>query len=206
MDRVVGLEGIRAEIPMVETSDGHRRLELTKLHRSGRGGDRHAPANTLGIGHVALAVDDIDAVARLGARGAELVGEVEGYDDSHRLWYVRGPEGIIVELAEHIPGEARSGERGHRRVCLASGADRQERLFAQPLPDELDGQEAADATNVPDGTMLLSKLRDARLKDVRPEAGGRHDGASSCMARMAPAAAQGTGCRCRSCPPGTGVS
>jgi catechol 2,3-dioxygenase-like lactoylglutathione lyase family enzyme len=84
--------------------DGHGRLELTKFHApSGRGGDRHAPANTPGIRHVAFAVDDIDAVvASLRARGAELVGEVERYEDSYRLCYVRGPEGIIVELAERI--------------------------------------------------------------------------------------------------------
>jgi catechol 2,3-dioxygenase-like lactoylglutathione lyase family enzyme len=67
VDRVVGLEGVRAEIAMLETPDGHGRLELTKFHApSGRGGDRHAPANTPGIRHVAFAVDDIDAVvARL---------------------------------------------------------------------------------------------------------------------------------------------
>jgi len=82
----------------------HGRLELTKFHApSGRGGDRHAPANTPGIRHVAFAVDDIDAVvASLRARGAELVGDVERYEDSYRLCYVRGPEGIIVELAEQI--------------------------------------------------------------------------------------------------------
>ena len=83
---------------------GHGRLQLTKFHApSGRGGDRHAPANTPGIRHVALAVDDIDVVvASLRARGAKLVGEVERYEDSYRLCYVRGPEGIIVELAEEI--------------------------------------------------------------------------------------------------------
>jgi catechol 2,3-dioxygenase-like lactoylglutathione lyase family enzyme len=104
VDRVVGLEGVRAEIAMVQTPDGHGRLELTKFHApSGGGGDRHAPANTLGIRHVAFAVDDIDAVvAGLRARGAELVGEMERYEDSYRLCYVRGPEGIIVELAEQI--------------------------------------------------------------------------------------------------------
>lgn len=104
VDRVVGLEGVRAEIAMVETPHGHGRLELTKFHApSGRRGDRHASANTPGIRHVAFAVDDIDAlVAGLQARGAELVGEVQRYKDSHRLCYVRGPEGIIVELAERI--------------------------------------------------------------------------------------------------------
>ncbi|HWF52718.1 MAG TPA: VOC family protein [Solirubrobacteraceae bacterium] len=104
VDRVVGLEGVRAEIAMVETPDGHGRLELTKFHApSGQAGDRHAPANTPGMRHVTFAVDDIDAVvAGLRARGAELVGEVERYEDSYRLCYVRGPEGIIVELAERL--------------------------------------------------------------------------------------------------------
>jgi catechol 2,3-dioxygenase-like lactoylglutathione lyase family enzyme len=87
VDRVVGLEGVRAEIAMVQTPDGHGRLELTKFHApSGGAGDRHAPANTPGIRHVAFAVDDIDAVvAGLRARGAELVGEMERYEDSYRL-------------------------------------------------------------------------------------------------------------------------
>jgi catechol 2,3-dioxygenase-like lactoylglutathione lyase family enzyme len=101
---VAGLEGVRVEYAMMKTSDGHGRLELIKFHEpQGRGGDRHAPANTPGIRHLAFAVDDIDAVvARLRARGAELVGEVENYEDTYRLCYVRGPEGIIVELAERI--------------------------------------------------------------------------------------------------------
>lgn len=104
VDRVVGLEGVRAEIAMLETPDGHGRVELAKFHApSGGGGDPHAPSNTPGIRHVAFAVDDIDAaVAGLRARGAELVGEVERYKDSYRLCYVRGPEGIIVELAEKL--------------------------------------------------------------------------------------------------------
>jgi catechol 2,3-dioxygenase-like lactoylglutathione lyase family enzyme len=104
VDRVVGLEGVRAEIAMVETPDGHGRLELTKFHApSGRSGEQDAPVNTPGLRHLAFAVDDIDAVvARVQARGGELVGEVERYEDSYRLCYVRGPEGIIVELAEQI--------------------------------------------------------------------------------------------------------
>jgi catechol 2,3-dioxygenase-like lactoylglutathione lyase family enzyme len=89
---------------MVETPDGHGRLELVKFHApSGRGGDPHTPANTPGIRHLTFAVDDIDAVvARLRDHGGELVGEVENYEDIYRLCYVRGPEGIIVELAEQI--------------------------------------------------------------------------------------------------------
>jgi catechol 2,3-dioxygenase-like lactoylglutathione lyase family enzyme len=104
VDRVVGLEGVRVEYAMVETPDGHGRLELIKFHAPpSPGADRHAPANTPGIRHLTFAVDDIDAVvARLQAHGAELVGEVERYGDVYRLCYVRGPEGIIVELAEQI--------------------------------------------------------------------------------------------------------
>jgi catechol 2,3-dioxygenase-like lactoylglutathione lyase family enzyme len=104
VDRIVGLEGVRAEIAMMETPDGHGRLELTKFHAPpGPGGDRHAPANSPGIRHLAFAVDDIDAiVAGLRARGAELIGEVQRYKDSYLLCYVRGPQGIIVELAQQI--------------------------------------------------------------------------------------------------------
>jgi catechol 2,3-dioxygenase-like lactoylglutathione lyase family enzyme len=88
----------------MQTPDGHGRLELVKFHSPSNQGDNgHAPANTPGIRHVAFAVDDLDAVvARLRARGAELVGEVERYKDIYRLCYVRGPEGIIIELAEPI--------------------------------------------------------------------------------------------------------
>ena len=104
VDRVTGLDGVRAEIADMQTPDGHGRLELAKFHTpSTQGGNRHAPANTPGIRHVAFAVEDIDAVvAGRRARGAELVGELERYEDSYRPCYVRGPEGIIVELAEQI--------------------------------------------------------------------------------------------------------
>jgi catechol 2,3-dioxygenase-like lactoylglutathione lyase family enzyme len=104
VDRVVGLEGVRAEIAMLQTPDGYGRLELTKFDtHSHRGENRHAQANTPGIRHVSFAVEDIDDVlAGLLARGAELVGELERYEDRYRLCYVRGPEGIIIELAEQI--------------------------------------------------------------------------------------------------------
>jgi catechol 2,3-dioxygenase-like lactoylglutathione lyase family enzyme len=104
VDRVVGLEGVHSDIAMLQTPDGHGRLELSKFHTPpALGGDGHAPANALGIRHVSFAVEDIDAlVARLRARGGELVGEIERYEDRYRLCYIRGPEGIIVELAERI--------------------------------------------------------------------------------------------------------
>src|SRR4051794_31466997 len=83
VDRVVGLEGVQAEIAMLQTADGHGKLELTKYHTpSAEGGNQQAPANTLGIRHVAFAVEDIDGiVAGLRARGTELVGELEQYKD-----------------------------------------------------------------------------------------------------------------------------
>ena len=104
VDRVVGLEGVRADFAMMQTPDGNGRLELVKFHSpSSQGDNRHAPANTSGIRHIAFLVEDIDAVvAGLRARGAELVGELERYEDSYRLCYVRGPEGIIIEPAEKI--------------------------------------------------------------------------------------------------------
>lgn len=104
VDRVVGLEGVRAEIAMMQTPDGNGRVELTKFRSPSDPGDtRHARANTPGIRHVAFAVQDIDGVvAGLRARGAEFVGELERYADRYRLCYVRGPEGIIIELAEQI--------------------------------------------------------------------------------------------------------
>ena len=104
VDRVVGLEGVRSDVAMMRTPDGRGRLELIKYNTpSGRDGDPRAPANTPGIRHVTFAIDDIDtAVAGVRARGGELVGEVERYADRYRLCYVRGPEGIIIELAEQI--------------------------------------------------------------------------------------------------------
>ena len=106
VDRVVGLEGVRTEIAMLQTADGHGRLELMKFHAPPvRDGDGHAPPNTLGIRRIAFAVDDLDAaVAGLQARGTELVGDVVRYEDLYRLCYVRGPEGIIVMLSQELGG------------------------------------------------------------------------------------------------------
>ena len=104
VDRIVGLEGVQVDFAMVQTPDGNGRLELIKFHSPPtQGGNRDAPANTAGIRHVAFVVEDIDAVVDgLRARGTELMGELVRYEDSYRLCYVRGPEGIIVELAEQI--------------------------------------------------------------------------------------------------------
>jgi catechol 2,3-dioxygenase-like lactoylglutathione lyase family enzyme len=104
VDRIVGLEGVRTDCAMMATPDGHGRVELVKFHApSAPSGDRHAAANTPGIRHLTFEVDDLDdVVARVRARGAELVGELERYEDIYRLCYLRGPDGIIVELAERI--------------------------------------------------------------------------------------------------------
>jgi catechol 2,3-dioxygenase-like lactoylglutathione lyase family enzyme len=105
VDRVVGLNGVRSDIAMMRTPDGHGRLELDKFHTptAVRAEPEDAPVNTLGIRRIMFAVDDIDEVlARLRIRGAELVGDVAQYEDSYRLCYVRGPEGIIIALAQQL--------------------------------------------------------------------------------------------------------
>lgn len=105
VDCVIGLDGARQDIAMPRTPDGHGRLELTKFHtpKAISAEPAIAPLNTLGIRRVMFAVDDIkDVLARLQTHGAELVGEVEQFEDSHLLCYVRGPEGILVGLAEQL--------------------------------------------------------------------------------------------------------
>jgi catechol 2,3-dioxygenase-like lactoylglutathione lyase family enzyme len=105
VDRVNGLDHVRVEIAMMRTPDGHGRLELTKFltPTAVSAEPANALGNTLGLRSIMFAVDDIDAtVAGLRAHDAELVGEVAQYQDSYRLCYVRGPEGIIVALAEQL--------------------------------------------------------------------------------------------------------
>src|ERR671935_348094 len=105
VDRVVGLDGVRSEIAMMRTPDGHGRLELDKFHTPPalRAEPEDAPVNTLGIRRIMFAVDDLDdVVARLRSHGAELVGEIAQYEDIYRLCYLRGPEGIIIGLSEQL--------------------------------------------------------------------------------------------------------
>ncbi|MCW2637291.1 MAG: Glyoxalase/bleomycin resistance protein/dioxygenase [Blastococcus sp.] len=105
VDRLNGLDGVRVDIAMMRTPDGHGRLELTKFHAPAavRAEPEKAPPNTLGLRSIMFAVDDVDAsVAGLRAHGAELVGDVVQYGDSYRLCYVRGPGGILVALAEQL--------------------------------------------------------------------------------------------------------
>jgi catechol 2,3-dioxygenase-like lactoylglutathione lyase family enzyme len=103
--RVVGLDDVRADIVMMRTPDGHGRVELSKFHTPPAisSEPQNAPANTLGIRRIMFAVDDLDdVIGRLRTHGAELVGEVAQYGDSYRLCFVRGPEGIILGLAEQL--------------------------------------------------------------------------------------------------------
>jgi catechol 2,3-dioxygenase-like lactoylglutathione lyase family enzyme len=102
VDRIIGLEGVQARIAMLRTPDGHGCIELTQFQTPASvDGDQHAPANALGIRHITFAVDDLEAaLTRLRDHGAELVGDVEAYGGSYTLCYVRGPAGIIVELAQ----------------------------------------------------------------------------------------------------------
>jgi catechol 2,3-dioxygenase-like lactoylglutathione lyase family enzyme len=105
VDRVIGLDGTRQDVAMLRTPDGHSRLELTRFHtpKAISTEPAVAPANTLGIRRIMFAVDDLeDVLARLRTHGAELLGEVARFEDSHLLCYVRGPEGILVGLAEQL--------------------------------------------------------------------------------------------------------
>src|SRR5689334_17240970 len=105
VERVIGIDDVRQDVAMLRAPDGHGRIELAMFHKPAAisAGPRDAPANTLGIRRIMFAVDDIDdVVARLQARGAELVGEVAQYEEIYRLCYVRGPEGIVVGLAEEL--------------------------------------------------------------------------------------------------------
>lgn len=105
VDQVIGLEGVRVDMAMMRVPGGQGRIELSKFHTPAAisAEPKNAPVNTLGIRRIMFAVDDIDDVlARLQGRGAELVGEVTQYEDKYRLCYVRGPEGILIALAQQL--------------------------------------------------------------------------------------------------------
>jgi catechol 2,3-dioxygenase-like lactoylglutathione lyase family enzyme len=103
-DGVTGLRAMRVEIAMMRTPDGHGRLELSRFRAPAVAADhRRAPVNALGYLRVMFTVDDVDdTVARLARRGAELVGEVVQYQDAYRLCYIRGPEGVLIGLAQEL--------------------------------------------------------------------------------------------------------
>jgi catechol 2,3-dioxygenase-like lactoylglutathione lyase family enzyme len=105
VDQTVGLQDVRADIAMLRTPDGHGRVELSRFHNppAVRAEPENAPANALGMRRIMFAVDDIDdVVARLRTHGAELVGEIARYEDRYRLCFVRGPEGVVIGLAEEL--------------------------------------------------------------------------------------------------------
>ena len=105
VSQVIGLDDVRADITMLRTPDGNGRVELTRFHTppAVRAEPDDAPANALGIRRIMFAVEDIDdVVARLKDRGGELVREIAQYEDSYRLCFMRGPEGILIGLAEEL--------------------------------------------------------------------------------------------------------
>lgn len=106
VDRINGIDGIRVEIAMMRTPDGHSRVELTKFDNPPAStAEPNAPPNTFGLRSVMFAVDDIrDTIARLEPHGGKLMGEVVRYEDLYLLAYLRGPQGIIVSLAEPLSG------------------------------------------------------------------------------------------------------
>ena len=105
VDQTIGLEDVRADIVMLRTPDGHGRVELSRFQRppAVRAEPEDAPSNALGLRRIMFAVEAIDdVVERLRGQGAELLGEIAQFGDSYRLCYVRGPEGIVVGLAEEL--------------------------------------------------------------------------------------------------------
>jgi catechol 2,3-dioxygenase-like lactoylglutathione lyase family enzyme len=116
VEQVIGLDDVRQDVAMLRTPDGHGRIELAMFHQPEviSAVPEDAPTNTLGIRRIMFAVDDLDdVVARLRTHGAELVGEVAQYEDVYRLCYVRGPEGIVVGLAEQL-GAVEHPRVGHQ--------------------------------------------------------------------------------------------
>src|SRR5438552_7823235 len=108
--RVTGLRDQRVEIAMMRTPDGHSRLELSRFLTPPVVADhRNAPVNALGYLRVMFTVDDIDdTLTRLRKRGAQLVGEVVQYEEAYRLCYIRGPEGLLIGLAEELRKRVRA--------------------------------------------------------------------------------------------------
>ncbi|MCB0860354.1 MAG: VOC family protein [Solirubrobacterales bacterium] len=102
--RIIGLEGVHSDIAMMDTPDGKGRVELVEFHSpEAIEGNAGASANALGLRHLAIEVDDLkETLERLKPHGAELIGQIENYQDTYLLCYVRGPEGAIFELIESI--------------------------------------------------------------------------------------------------------
>ncbi|MFD1412950.1 VOC family protein [Oceanobacillus jeddahense] len=104
VERIIGLHDVKETVAMLAMPEGEAMIELVKFHSpSDEKGIQHPLANTLGIRHIALAIEDIESmVDKLKKKGAELIGEIQNYENVYKLCYIRGPEGIILELAEKI--------------------------------------------------------------------------------------------------------
>lgn len=110
--KLIGLEDVQATLAMMRPPDGHGGIELDKFHTPNpvRFGPVNAPMNTFGLRRVMLVVDDIDeVVARMRAYGSEIIGEMQ-FEDTNRLAYIRGPEGIIVGLSEQLSNKSATGK------------------------------------------------------------------------------------------------
>ncbi len=104
VDRIIGLDGVRSDIVMMRTPDGHSRIELSRFQKpTAITSDPNTPVNATGLRRIMFAVTDIDdVVERLQNLGAELVGDVVQYEDFYRLCFIRGPEGVILGLAQPL--------------------------------------------------------------------------------------------------------
>ncbi|WP_058307875.1 VOC family protein [Gracilibacillus massiliensis] len=104
VERIIGLNDVKETVVMLGLPDGEATLELVKFHTpQDEKGIQQSYANTLGIRHIAFAVEDIESiVTNLKKKGTELIGEIQNYKNVYKLCYVRGPEGIILELAEKM--------------------------------------------------------------------------------------------------------
>ncbi|WP_182200248.1 VOC family protein [Paraliobacillus salinarum] len=104
VERIIGLSDVKETVVMLGTPDGEATIELVKFHMPlDKKGIKESFANTLGIRHIAFSVEDIEEiVTKLKMKGAELFGEIQNYKNTYKLCYIRGPEGIILELAEKI--------------------------------------------------------------------------------------------------------
>jgi len=123
VERIIGLQDVKTEVVMLRTPDGEANMELVKFHKPLDEKGRQPPsANTLGIRHICFAVEDVEAiVAKLREKGVELFGEIQNYENSYKLCYVRGPEGIILELAEQIRDDARRAGGGDAPSAETAG-------------------------------------------------------------------------------------
>jgi catechol 2,3-dioxygenase-like lactoylglutathione lyase family enzyme len=179
VDRVVGLRDVKSEIVMMRSPDGGTNLELAKFHRPADGGDlQPALANAPGIRHIAFVVEDIEAVvAKLEKRGAELFGEIQNYKNVYKVCYVRGPEGIILELAEEIGewgGGGLGGDRGLPSPMTVFAFSAQMEKMPTGSLDQDGWDLSSDGTNRGDAEVAEEARRKSLIK--HSAADGRDDG------------------------------